>query len=94
MDKEVAKAINDVYKRINKVEATLEQFMLEKHEKNKESIATIDDAIMELAESMQEKGNTEKMMNFYARKIKNEDIAIEEIPTKWKEKIKEKLDNN
>lgn len=94
MDKEVAKAINDVYKRINKVEATLEQFMLEKHEKNKESIATIDDAIMELAESMQEKGNTEKMMNFYARKIKNEDITIEEIPTKWKEKIKEKLDNN
>lgn len=54
MDKEVAKAINDVYKRINKVEATLEQFMLEKHEKNKESIATIDDAIMELAEIITE----------------------------------------
>lgn len=54
MDKEVAKAINDVYKRINKVEATLEQLMLEKHEKNKESIATIDGAIMELAEIIAE----------------------------------------
>ena len=91
MDKETAKAINDVYKRINKVEAKLEQLLLEKYEKNKESIESIDGAIMELAENMPEKSDTEKLTNFYAIKIKNQDITIEEVQERWKEKIKEAI---
>lgn len=50
MDAEVAKAINNVSKRLNEVERQLEQFLLGKHEENKTSIETTDGGVAELAD--------------------------------------------
>lgn len=32
------------------------------------------------------------MVNFYVRKIKNEDITIEEVPSLWRSKVEKALE--
>lgn len=50
MNQEVLKAINAVSKRLTEVEQKLDQYFLEKHEANSNSIVDTDAAVMELAE--------------------------------------------
>ena len=49
MDREVAKAINDLSKRMNEMENKLEKFLLEKHEDNKGNIDAIIEGMDDLA---------------------------------------------
>lgn len=54
MDAEVAKAINDLSKRMTEMEFKLEKFLLSKHEENKNNITDVDGAISDLAEIVSE----------------------------------------
>lgn len=49
MDREVAKAINNLAKRMNEMENKLEKFLLEKHEDNKGNIDAIIEGMDDLA---------------------------------------------
>ena len=49
MDREVAKAINNLAKRMNEMENKLEKFLLEKHEDNKGNIDVIIEGMDDLA---------------------------------------------
>ncbi|MCM1297045.1 MAG: hypothetical protein NC311_16015 [Muribaculaceae bacterium] len=50
MDRETAKAINNLSKRLNDVERKLEEFLLAKHEENREAISTTDGGVVDIAE--------------------------------------------
>lgn len=50
MDAEVAKAINNVSKRLNEVESRLDQFFMEKHNESTKSIETTDGGLVEVAD--------------------------------------------
>ena len=50
MDKEIAKAINDVSRRLTEAEQKIELFLLNKHEQNKEAISITDDGVVDIAD--------------------------------------------
>ncbi|MCM1089131.1 MAG: hypothetical protein NC419_13325 [Muribaculaceae bacterium] len=50
MDAETAKAINNISKRLNSVEQKMESYLLERHEENKEAIATTDGGVVDIAD--------------------------------------------
>ncbi len=64
MTEEIAKAINNLSKKLNAVEQKLDNYFLEKHNINSDSIIDTDTAVMELAELVSQiiegnKGGTE-----------------------------------
>lgn len=60
MDRETARAINNVSKRLNIVEKKMEAFLLERHEENKETIAVTNGGVTDLENAVCEQSeNTE-----------------------------------
>lgn len=60
MDREVAKAINDLSKRMNEMENKLEKFLLEKHEDNKGNIDAIIEGVDDIASTIVSMQSTEE----------------------------------
>lgn len=69
MDIEVSKAINAVSIKVNNIERKLEEYLLGKHEENKEHIGITDGGLTDIAEILDEHDRAIKELSAIAKGV-------------------------